>query len=291
MKRNYLGLIKRPWAILPEALTMLVAALEAGPMAAELKAAEDGGAAKPTQAAGGTMVIPVQGYIVPRANAMLEAWFGVTGISRIKAQLREAIANPSVGRIVFDVDSPGGSVEGVAELASEILAARGKKPMTAVANGLMASAAYWIGSAADEIVVTPSGMVGSIGVLAVHEEVSGLLEKEGVAVTLITAGKYKAEANPYEPLGEEARAAIQKDVNHFYGMFVAAVAKGRGVKPAEVRGGFGEGRVVNAAEAVGLGMADRVATLDDVLSGARSGRGRNRADFGQRRLRLAELAP
>ncbi|MBK8434507.1 MAG: S49 family peptidase [Chloroflexi bacterium] len=173
MKRNYLGLMKRPWAILPEALTMLVAALEAGPRAAELGAAEDGGAAKPTQA-GGTMVIPVQGYIVPRSNRMLEEWFGVTGINRIKAQLREAMANPSVGRILFDVDSPGGSVEGVAELASEIVAARGKKPMTAVANGLMASAAYWIGSAADEIVVTPSGMVGSIGVLAVHEEMSGL---------------------------------------------------------------------------------------------------------------------
>jgi capsid assembly protease len=291
MKRNYLGLMKRPWAIVPEALTMLVAALEAGPMAAELKAAEDGGAARPTQGGGGTMVIPVQGYIVPRSNAMLEAWYGVTGISRIKAQLREAIANPSVGRIVFDVDSPGGSVEGVAELASEILAARGKKPITAVANGLMASAAYWIGSAADEIIVTPSGMVGSIGVLAVHEEVSGMLEREGVAVTLITAGKYKAEANPYEPLGEEARAAIQHEVDHFYGMFVAAVAKGRGVKPAEVRGGFGEGRVVNAAEAVGLGMADRVATFDDVLNGARGGRGRNRADLSQRRLRLAELAP
>jgi capsid assembly protease len=286
MKRNYLGLMKRPWAIVPEALTMLVAALEAGPMAAE-----DGGAAKPATQAGGTMLIPVQGYIVPRSNAMLEAWYGVTGISRIKAQLREAIANPSVGRIVFDVDSPGGSVEGVAELASEILAARGKKPITAVANGLMASAAYWIGSAADEIIVTPSGMVGSIGVLAVHEEVSGMLAREGVAVTLITAGKYKAEANPYEPLGEEARAAIQHEVDHFYGMFVAAVAKGRGVKPAEVRGGFGEGRVVNAAEAVGLGMADRVATFDDVLNGARGGRGRNRADLSQRRLRLAELAP
>ena len=164
------------------------------------------------------------------------------------------------------MNSPGGQVGGIEELSKKIFDARGTKPIVAVANHLMASAAYWIGTAADEIVVTPSGEVGSIGVFAAHQDISAQLEKEGIKVSLIKAGKYKAEANPYEPLSEEARAAIQENVSDIYGSFVDAVARNRGVKSAAVRTGFGEGRVVSAKQAIELGMADRIGTLDEVIN-------------------------
>jgi capsid assembly protease len=128
--------------------------------------------------------------------------------------------------------------------------------------------------------------------VAIHEDISGLLEQQGVAVNLITAGKYKVEGNPFEPLNEEARSAIQGRVDEYYGMFTADVARNRGVSVGQVREGFGEGRVVGAETAVSLGMADRVAKLDQVLSELsqrqqRQSRARAELDTRRRRLRAA----
>ena len=153
-------------------------------------------------------------------------------------------------------------------MAAEIFKARGRKPIIAVVNSLAASAAYWIASAADEIVVTPGGQIGSIGVVAIHQEFSRMDERLGMTTTLISAGEFKTAGNEFEPLGEEAESAIQRRVNQFYAMFVKAVARGRGVDIGAVVRGFGQGRIVTARDAVKLGMADRVATLEDVLRGA-----------------------
>jgi len=288
MKRNFFGIWQRPWAILPDALHELATQMTAIDAAALRNI--DAATVMPRPATSGAVrVIPILGTIVPNAGPMLEAWVGVSGCNRITRELREAMADPSVERIVLNIDSPGGSVDGVLELASEVLASRGTKPITAVANSMMASAAYWIGCAADEIVVTPSASVGSIGVIVVHEEVSGMLANMGVGVEMIRAGKFKGEGNPFQPLTDEARTAIQTQVDYFYDLFVTAVARGRNVNAAQVRNGFGEGRVVNSAEAVALGMADRVGSLEDVVLG-RGGRRRSpRADMDlrQRRLRLA----
>jgi len=116
------------------------------------------------------------------------------------------------------------------------------------------------------LIVTPSGEVGSIGVVAAHMDISKMAESAGLKVTLVSAGKYKTEGNQFEPLSDEARAALQVRVDDYYAMFVKAVARNRGVSPADVRNGFGEGRVVGAKQAVALGMADRVATLDETLA-------------------------
>lgn len=190
---------------------------------------------------------------------------GGTSIERLTQRFRAALADQSVKAIVLDVDSPGGGVYGVEELADEISGARGKKPVVAVANSLAASAAYWLASAADELVVTPSGEVGSIGVFAAHEDISKMLEQEGVDITLISAGKFKLEGNPFEPLGEEARDAIQARVDEYYHAFIKSVAQGRGAKAEAVRKGFGQGRVVGAKEAIAQGMADREETLDNTV--------------------------
>jgi ClpP class serine protease len=138
--------------------------------------------------------------------------------------------------------------------------------MVAVANTMAASAGYWLACAPGELVVTPSGAVGSIGVWGAHEDISAAMEKEGVKVTLVSAGKYKVEGNPYEPLSDEAKAALQADVDNFYSMFVKAVAKNRGVSQDSVANGYGQGRMVMASLAVKQGMADSVATLDQTLA-------------------------
>ncbi|MGH2351768.1 MAG: S49 family peptidase, partial [Chloroflexota bacterium] len=180
-----------------------------------------------------------------------------------------AQADPDVSSLLLEVDSPGGTVNGVPELAAEVFAASqrrgGPKPIVAVANGLAASAAYWIASAADEVVVTPSGEVGGVGVFAVHEDWSASYASAGIRHTLISAGKYKVEANSYQPLGEDARQAIQARVNDYYGDFVHALARHRDLSHDTVRTQFGEGRCLGARRAVEAGMADRVATFDETL--------------------------
>jgi signal peptide peptidase SppA len=214
---------------------------------------------------GAVAVIPVFGVISNRMNLMTQI-SGGTSVEKLTTQLRAALADGSISAIVLDVDSPGGVVDGVPELAGEILEARGQKKIVAVANSMAGSAAYWLASCASELAVVPSGQVGSIGVFAAHEDMSKALEQEGVKISLVSAGKYKVEGNPYEPLSDEARAAMQTKVDGFYGMFVAAVAKGRKTSPASVRDGYGQGRMLLADDAVKTGMADSVATLDQVLA-------------------------
>jgi signal peptide peptidase SppA len=266
-----------PWAILPEKLSAILAVLElreagehldAEEIRARIGAAADRGGPR---GGGGVAVIPILGTISQRADLLTESSGGVS-TERVTRSLRQAMADPSVGSILLDIDSPGGSVFGVQELADEIAAAAARKPVVAVANSLAASAAYWLASGASELVVTPSGEVGSIGVLAVHQDESALQEKMGVRTSLVTAGKYKGEGNPFEPLAAEARGALQSRVDEYYGSFTRAVARGRGTTVSAVRGGFGEGRVVGAREAVRLGMADRIDTLDNTLARLASGR-------------------
>jgi signal peptide peptidase SppA len=179
-----------------------------------------------------------------------------------------AVADPDVGAIVLDVDSPGGSVDLIPESAARIRAARGTKPILAVSDTMMASAAYYLGSQADEVYVTPSGLIGSIGVYATHYDQSGLNEKAGVKPTLVSAGKYKTELNPNEPPSEEGIAHLQSIVDDAYQQFTLDVSKGRGVAVADVRGGFGEGRVLPAKAGVREGLADGVKTREETIARA-----------------------
>ncbi len=217
-------------------------------------------------------VLSLVGVMSQRMN-MMSAMSGGTSTELFGKIFKDAVADPAINGIVLDIDSPGGSVFGVQELAQTILDSRGEKPIIAFANSMAASAAFWIACAADEIVVTPGGQVGSIGVLTAHSDLSVALETAGEKITLISAGKKKVDANPIEPLSPEAKADLQATVNTYYASFVNAVAKGRGVTPAAVRSGFGEGGMVGAVEAVKQGMADRIGTLETAISRA-AGRGR-----------------
>ena len=258
------------WAMHPQALANvigIIAERQAGITPTDLEIAERIGEKRQASAPSspGIAVIGVEGAIMPKGNLLTEV-SGATSIEGLQTQFRAALADPDVKAIVFNIDSPGGSAELVPEFAQEILDARGQKPIIASANTWAASAAYWIASACDEICVTPSGEVGSIGVWTAHQDVSAAMEQAGLKTTLISAGKYKVEGNPYEPLDDEARAEMQRGVDAIYKSFLKAVAKGRGSTPATVRDGYGQGRMVMASEAVTEGLADRVETIDQTMA-------------------------
>lgn len=262
--------LETPWGILPQKLAVLeaiVARHVAGEKldAEEIQAAINGAPRPQERTINQVAVLPLFGVLIPRADMMSEV-SGATSVEKFSARFDALLNDPAIDAIILDVNSPGGQVGGVQEVSEKLFTARGKKPIVAVANHLAASAAYWIATAADELVVSPSAQVGSIGVFAAHEDISKALEQEGVKISLVSAGKHKVEGNPYEPLSDEARATIQTRVNEVYETFIADVARNRHVNPDQVRNGFGQGRVVSAQQAVEYGMADRIGTMEETIA-------------------------
>jgi signal peptide peptidase SppA len=204
------------WAIHPERGRALLDMLEARatdrfalpPVANDAIAARQAGRSDQrtvTKSGGLIAVLPMYGVIAQRFDMMM-AYCGGTSTEAFADAFDAAMADPNVSAIVIDCDSPGGSVQGTPELAKRIMNARGKgKQIVAVSNGCMASAAYWICSAADEVVASPSAEVGSIGVFCVHVDQSAMNEMVGLKYTLIKAGDHKAEMNPWEPLSRRRK--------------------------------------------------------------------------------------
>lgn len=212
----------------------------------------------------GVALVPVAGLLV---NRSVSTWFGtIPGQDLLRARIAAAADDTNAAAIVLHVDSPGGTVAGTAETAAAVRAAAAVKPVVAVVDALAASAAYWIASQATEIVVVPNGEVGSIGVMAMHQDVSRLMDRIGVTPTVITSARFKAERSPFAPLTDEARANLQASVNEAAEAFMADVAAGRRVTPDTVKSSFGEGRVVTAPQAIKAGMADRIGTLPETLA-------------------------
>lgn len=244
---------------------------------------------RPAAVRGDIAVMSLTGVVSQRSEIFME-FFGGVSTEQFGTELDSLVKDNRVGAIVLDVDSPGGDVAGVSELSKTIFEARGSKPIIAVANSMAASAAYWIASAADKVFVTPGGQVGSVGVLAIHQDISALLESEGVKMTIVSAGEFKDEGNPYEPLGDEAHAEIQRRVDDYYGMFVGDLARNRGVSRKTVLSDFGQGRMLGAAAAVKAGMADRVATLDETLArltaGGKAAKKRTSAEVDEQMLKM-----
>lgn len=234
-------------------------------MAEEMRAAaRDNGGQRYGRGVG---VIQVRGAISQHeAGDLSSLLFGGASTEGIARAFREFMADDAIGKIVFDIDSPGGTAAGVSELANEIRAARGVKPTVAVANSMSASAAYWPFTGVDAFYAAPGALVGSIGVYAMHVDYSEHLAQEGVKPTFIAAGEHKVEGNEFEPLADDARAHIQSIVDDTYAQFVADVAKGRGVSEATVRNSYGKGRVLTAKQAKAAGMIDGIYTLEQAIS-------------------------
>lgn len=270
------------WAIRPERLASMLDVtgrihgswgLSTGEDAAKFQAAIEAAAAARGRrpAAGAVARIRIEGPIEQKAS-IWTLLFGGAALDMIQAEFDAAVADPDVKGILLEVDSPGGTVYGVPELARRIRAARGSKPIVAVANAEAASAAYYLASQADEVVATPSGQVGSIGVVYLHTDLTGMAEKQGVAFRIFRSQERKADVNPYESLSDEAAADIQAKVDAYDAMFVRDVARGRGVSVEKVRSDYGAGRMFLAADALKAGLIDRVETLEEAASRLASGK-------------------
>lgn len=263
-----------PWMITPERLDLMLELLQLRDegviltreeIRQRLSAFETEFEAEPRDEAGGIRVLPMFGIMAPRMNLIME-FSGGTSTQIFEQWFRSALRDDRVSAILFECDSPGGSALGNEELSEVIYAARGQKPIWAFVNGLCASANYYVASAADRIIASPSSLVGSIGTVLIHGERSKADEQSGRKFSVIAAGKHKVDGNQYEPLSEQGRATLQQRVDHYYAQFVAAVAKHRGVSTTEVVRGYGEGDVLIASEALAAGLIDEVAGFEETLA-------------------------
>ncbi|WP_024577962.1 MULTISPECIES: S49 family peptidase [unclassified Afipia] len=240
----------------------------------------------------------------------LEMWPYMFSTQKLARTVTELASDPSVNAIVLDVNTPGGAVTGTKEAADAIYAARSRKGIVAIVNPLCASAGYWLASQCSEIVAIPSADIGSVGVFYLHIDQSQMLADMGLKPTFISAGPFKTEANPLEPLSAAAKQFLQTDVDNIYADFVGAVARGRNTTASVVRSQFGGGRCLSSRDALAANMIDRIETADralnQILNGSSSPRQatiarltRDPADLTDeqrkrqaraRRLRLEELS-
>ena len=240
------------WAILPDRFAALIARVTHGGFDASWQCA------KPEIHGKGSnrmTVIPIQGVLTKDGPS----WLG-SNYDSIANAAEQAAADPSVKRLVLDVDSPGGEVTGLPETAAVLAQVRKVKPVSTIVGGMAASAAYWLASQASHIAVTPSGEVGSVGVRMSHVDISKALEDAGIKVTELYSGNFKTEWSPYKPLSDDAMGNMQERLLAVHNDFINAVAEGRGVRAtADTKANrFGEGRMFSAGEAMGMGLADTV---------------------------------
>lgn len=281
-----------PWAIDEGKLHAIVEFMNHAAFDGTGPSAEYSAASRPPsyKMVGSTAVIPIYDTIVPRANLMT-AFSGGTSVDVFRNSFRSAMNDNEISTILLDFATPGGSVYQVQEMAEEIRMARSQKPVIAQVSTMAASAGYWWASAASQINITPSGEAGSIGVIAMHVDWSEANKALGINPTYITAGKYKSEGNPNEPLSDDAISFLEKRVDEYYQSFISDVALGRGVSADVVRETYGQGRVFGAADALRIGMVDKIATMDQTLEEIRSKDQRSKRKSTARTMRARAEFP
>lgn len=241
-------------------------------------------AMQPCAVVEGVAIIPVMGVLVARLGC-LQPVAGMTGYDGIRLNLMAALADPEVRAIVFDIDSLGGEVAGCFDLAETIWRARGAKPIWALLGESAVAGAYAIASACDRITVPRTGFTGGVGVVAVHVDLSGALRQAGLAVTLVSYGRRKADGAEVAPLSNGARDRLQRDVDAMGQVFVNLVARNRRIDPNDVRGLQGDLRM--GLQGVRDGLADVVMSPNAAFAELLGQLG---APAGARRSRRRSLA-
>lgn len=212
--------------------------------------------------ADGTLVIPVKGYMAHDFGYQLFSW--ATGYIYIQKAMERGIADPMVRRIALMVNSGGGDVAGNFDLVDRIYAMRGEKPIHAFVNEHAYSAAFSIATAASRVYLPRTGGVGSVGVLTSHTDISGMLEKNGVKITLISAGEHKVDGNPYEKLPAAVRARIEKRIESMRQLFAETVARNLDMSAEDVLAT--EAQTYSADEAIEVGFAHEIRPVDEALA-------------------------
>lgn len=258
----------RPWAITPsgwETVHRLVSSKLAGEIMTPVRRSDDdpdtddedlfGDKLPATSIANGVSLIPVQG-VIGRKIGLIGKRCGGCDLLDVEKDLVAAMANPDVHTVLFDIDSPGGSVTGVPEAATKIHEARGKgKGIYAFTDGMMCSAAYWLASQCETIYATPSADVGSIGVYMALLDQSRAFEMQGLKTDLFKAGRLKAMGVPGTVLTDEQRELLQSEVDNLYAWFISDVKQGRNF---EVDSEAMQGQSFNSAKAQSLHLIDTI---------------------------------
>ncbi|MBR9983004.1 MAG: S49 family peptidase [Wolbachia endosymbiont of Homalodisca vitripennis] len=208
-----------------------------------------------------TAIIPIHGILTKKPGAFDEM-LGMTSYEQIEEQITQALADSSIEKIILEIDSPGGEVNGIFDLADFIYSARGKKRIIAIANDDAYSAAYAIASSAEKVLVSRTSGVGSIGVIASHIDQSGFDEKCGIKYTTVFAGSRKNDLNPHEPITSESLESLQKEVDRLYEMFVQLIARNRGLSIEKIRST--EAGLYFGEKAVEIGLADGMTILSSI---------------------------
>jgi signal peptide peptidase SppA len=210
-------------------------------------------------------VITIRGGLINTEDRFTE-YFNISTYPAIREALAFAASDQRVSQVLLDIESPGGVVSGVNDVAGLVREVRATKPVTAFSDGLIASAAYWIGSAADKIYVGQTAIVGSIGVIATLVSIHDALQKDGVNVKVVRAGKNKALGHPAEPMNDKAVKQVQDRANAIYDVFTATVMQNRSKLKASDEDTWAQGNEFLGADAVDAKLADQVSTFDRVVA-------------------------
>jgi len=253
-----------PWAITESSLQTILEIAERENEKPEAVAARLGKELQNTHTVtlrDGVAVIPVTGPLFRYAN-LFTAISGATSYEILAQDFTAALDNPDINAIILNIDSPGGEVNGCAELANMIFAARGKKPIIAYASGDAASGAYWIASAADEVVASETSGLGSIGVVAVYRGA----KPDKNAPTTIEIVSSQSPFKRLNPETDEGRAKLQTRIDAMAEVFVNTLARNRGIEATQVLEQFGGGDILIGAHAVNAGLADRIGSLEKLIA-------------------------
>lgn len=251
-------ILGKPLLISPKFANMLAQCYYGGIIVEAIKAYREQTIGKNAKAnfVDGIAIIPVSGYLSNHFDEEIYYMYGGTTYDTIRALFQQALADPTVKNIIFDINSPGGEAAGVFDLVDEIYNARGQKPIYAIFNDDGFSAAYAIASAADKRIVSRTSSVGSIGVVSIHVDQSGYDTQRGLVYTPIFAGQHKIDFSSHFPLSEEAKAVAQADVNDIYNVFAETVARNLGLTVEAVKAT--EAGIFSGKKAVQAGLADSV---------------------------------
>ncbi|MCX3065187.1 S49 family peptidase [Wolbachia endosymbiont of Drosophila pseudotakahashii] len=212
-------------------------------------------------------IIPIHGILTKKPGSF-DDMLGMTSYEKIREEIEKALIDEEVETIILDIDSPGGEVNGLFDLADFIYEARTKKRIVAIANDDAYSAAYAIASSAEKVLVTRTSGVGSIGVIASHIDQSGFDEKQGIKYTTVFAGNRKNDLNPHEPITSESVESLQEEVDRLYEMFVQLIARNRNLSTERIKST--EAGLYFGEKAIEIGLADEVITYSEFINNHRS---------------------
>jgi len=284
---QYLGV----WAMQPDRLEQMVAHVRGINLTAHIKQAQESMTAPGFESPplfvkdGNVAVIQAEGTITKHGSSLSP----FQGTVRMRQALRAAVHDDSIGGIMIAMDSPGGNVAGVTDLAAEVRRTAASKPVAVHAEDTMASAAYWFGVQATRVSASPGTAVGSIGVYAIIEDWSALYAESGVQPIIVKSGKFKGAGAKGVKIDDEQLDVLQADVDSVADLFIADVVKGTGLSASKVRA-LADGRVHLAAAARDLDLIDAVEDFDTAMRKLRSlARPSRSAKTAAARLKVATL--